>query len=273
MTRPFLRGLVLGFTALALAVGAAQPQPSERRGLGRPPNILFVLADQWRAEAFGYAGNRDVRTPNLNRLQHEGIQFLNAFAGMPVCCPTRASLLTGQRPLTHGVFLNDVALNPEAVTIAKVLGAAGYDTAYIGKWHVDGHGRSNFIPRERRQGFDYWKVLECTHDYNHSAYYADGPEKLYWEGYDAMAQTRDAQQYLRDHAQAQKPFILVLAWGPPHDPYFTAPEKYRALYDPEKLTLRPNVPAEGRANARKTLAGYYAHCTALDDCFGELRRT
>jgi arylsulfatase A-like enzyme len=185
----------------------------------------------------------------------------------------RASLLTGQRPLTHGVFVNDVPLNPEAATIGKVLRTAGYDTGYVGKWHVDGHGRLEFIPRERRQGFDYWKVLECTHDYNHSAYYADDPERRYWEGYDAIAQTRDAQQYLRDHAQSQKPFFLVLAWGPPHDPYFTAPEKYRAMYDAEKLTSRPNVPEAGRATARKTLAGYYAHCTALDECFGELRRT
>jgi arylsulfatase A-like enzyme len=259
--------------ALDLVSSAAQTKPTEPRDASRPPNILFVIADQWRFEAFGYAGNPDVKTPNLDLLQREGIQFVNAVSGMPVCCPTRASILTGQRPLTHGVFLNDVPLNPEAVTIGKVLRTAGYDTAYIGKWHVDGHGRSNFIPRERRQGFDYWKVLECTHDYNHSAYYADDPEKLYWEGYDAIAQTRDAQQYLRDHAQSQKPFFLMLAWGPPHDPYFTAPEKYRVLYDPEKLTLRPNVPEAGRANARKTLAGYYAHCTALDDCLGQLRRT
>ena len=185
----------------------------------------------------------------------------------------RASLLTGQRPLTHGVFLNDVPLNPEAMTIAKVLDTAGYDTAYIGKWHVNGDGRSVFIPRERRQGFDYWKVLECTHDYNHSAYYADGPDKLHWEGYDAIAQTADAEKYLREPARAQKPFFLVLAWGPPHDPYFTAPEKYRASYDPAKLSLRPNVPAAEAPNARKVLAGYYAHCTALDDCVGELCHT
>ena len=182
----------------------------------------------------------------------------------------RASFLTGQRPLTHGVFLNDVPLNPEAVTIAKVLRTAGYDTACIGKWHVNGDGRPNFIRPERRQGFDYWKVLECTHDYNHSAYYADGPEKFYWEGYDAIAQTRDAQQYLCDHALAQKPFFLFLAWGPPHDPYLTAPEKYRTLYDPDELTLRPNVPEAERSKARKSLAGYYAHCTALDECIGEL---
>ena len=273
MTRVIVRALALGFVMLVMPTRAVQPQPSDRRTGTRPPNIVFVLADQWRAEAFGYAGNSDIKTPNLDRLQREGVRFVNAVSAMPVCSPMRASLLTGQRPLTHGVFVNDVPLNPAAVTLGKVLRTAGYDTAYIGKWHVDGHGRLDFIPRERRQGFDYWKVLECTHDYNHSAYYADGPEKLYWEGYDAIAQTRDAQQYLRDHAQSQKPFILVLAWGPPHDPYFTAPEQYRALYDPDKLALRPNVPEAGRAQARKTLAGYYAHCTALDDCFGELRRT
>jgi arylsulfatase A-like enzyme len=238
-----------------------------------PPNVVFVLADQWRAEAFGFAGNPDIRTPNLDQLQREGVQFVNAVSAMPVCSPMRASFLTGQRPLTHGIFLNDVPLNPEATTIAKVLNAAGYDTAYIGKWHVNGNGRSNFIPRERRQGFDYWKVLECTHDYNHSAYYADGPEKLQWPGYDAVAQTQDAQQYLKDHARSSKPFFLVLAWGPPHDPYFTAPERYRAMYVPGQLKLRPNVPEEGETDARKTLAGYYAHCTALDDSFGELRRT
>jgi arylsulfatase A-like enzyme len=265
--------LILGFVALACSTSLAQRRPPEPWAPKPPPNILFILADQWRAEAFGFAGNPDIKTPNLDRLQREGVRFINAVSGMPVCSPMRASFLTGQRPLTHGVFLNDVPLNPEATTIAKVLHTAGYDTAYIGKWHVNGDGRSAFIPRERRQGFDYWKVLECTHDYNHSAYYADGPEKLYWEGYDAIAQTRDAQQYLRDHARAQKPFLLVLAWGPPHDPYFTAPEKYRAMYDATKLTLRPNVPEAGRANAQKTLAGYYAHCTALDDCVGELRRT
>jgi arylsulfatase A-like enzyme len=167
MRRPFIWGpLATGFLALALATSAAQPGQTELPTSPRPPNVLFVLADQWRFEAFGYAGNRDVKTPNVDRLQREGICFVNAVSGMPVCSPMRASFLTGQRPLTHGVFLNDVALSPGAMTIAKVLGEAGYDTGYIGKWHVNGDGRSAFIPRERRQGFDYWKVLECTHDYS-----------------------------------------------------------------------------------------------------------
>jgi arylsulfatase A-like enzyme len=238
------------------------------------PNILFIVADQWRAQAFGFAGDPNVKTPHLDRFERQAVHFTQAVAGLPVCSPTRASLMTGQRPQTHGVFINDVPLSSNAMTLPNVLTAAGYDTGCIGKWHIDGHGsRSAFIPRERRQGFDYWKVLECTHAYNNSAYYADGPEKLKWEGYDAVAQTRDAQAYLRDRAKSGRPFLLWLAWGPPHNPYETAPARYRGMYPPEKLELHPNVPEPAQTQARKELAGYYAHCTALDDCFADLLLT
>jgi arylsulfatase A-like enzyme len=112
-----------------------------------------------------------------------------------------------------------------------------------------------------------------THNYNHSAYYAgDSDEKLYWDGYDAIAQTRDAQDYIQKHND-DKPFLLVLSWGPPHNPYETAPEKYRAMYDPESIRLRPNVPDAMAQSVRNDLAGYYAHCTALDACVGELLHT
>jgi arylsulfatase A-like enzyme len=189
-----------------------------------------------------------------------------------VCSPYRASLLTGRYPLTHGVFLNDVPLGTEAVSIAQAFKGAGYHTGYIGKWHVDGHGRSTFIPPERRQGFEFWRVMECTHAYNLSFYYADENTKLLWEGYDAVAQTREAQGYIRQHA-GKEPFLLVLSWGPPHNPYETAPEKYKQMYKPDDLALRPNVPPEAAARTRKDLAGYYAHCTALDDCLADLRQT
>jgi arylsulfatase A-like enzyme len=142
------------------------------------PNIVLVIADQWRQQAFGFAGDPNVKTPHFDRLAGESVRFTNAVSGMPVCSPTRASLLTGQRPLTHGVFLNDVPLDPAAATLPKALKAAGYDTACIGKWHVDGHGRTSFIPPERRQGFDYWKVCECTHNYTDSIYYGDTSDKL-----------------------------------------------------------------------------------------------
>jgi arylsulfatase A-like enzyme len=265
--RDLLQLAGVGAAALALGVRrgpAAQPQ--------RKPNVVYVFADQWRAEATGYAGNKDVRTPHLDRLAGESVNFINAVSCCPVCCPYRASLVTGQYPLTHGVFLNDVPLKSDAVSIAKVYQRAGYRTAYIGKWHLDGNQRSAFIPRERRQGFEFWKALDCTHAYNNSFYYADEDVRLKWDGYDAIAQTREAQQYIRAHAGGP-PFLLVLSWGPPHDPYGTAPEKYRSLFKPQNLTLRPNVPEADQQKARQALAGYYAHIAALDDCIADLLQT
>jgi arylsulfatase A-like enzyme len=252
---------------------SAHPASHARVDEARKPNLVVVLADQWRAQAFGFAGDPNVKTPHFDGLAAGSVRLINAVSGMPVCTPMRASFFTGQRPLTHGLFLNDVSLATNAVTLAKVLRDAGYDTGIIGKWHIDGRGRSSFIPPERRQGFDYWRVQECTHNYTNSTYFADGPERLTWPGYDAIAQTREAGAYLRARSNSGRPFALILAWGPPHDPYLTAPEKYRALYDPAKLVLRPNVPAAFEETIRRNLAGYYAHCTALDDCMGDLLRT
>ncbi len=260
---------VAGLGAASLLVG---PQQSRAETTGHKPNVVFVFADQWRAEAAGYAGNKDVRTPNLDRLAGASINFTNAVSYCPVCSPYRASLMTGQYPLTHGVFLNDVLLKNDAVSIADAYRRAGYRTGYIGKWHLDGNQRSAFIPRERRQGFEFWKALGCTHAYNSSFYYGDENIKLKWEGYDAIAQTREAQRYIREYTGGP-PFILILSWGPPHSPYETAPEKYRQLFKAENITLRPNVPEADREKARQALAGYYAHIAALDDCVGDLLQT
>ena len=243
------------------------------------PNIVYVFADQWRVQDTGYAGNPQVKTPHLDSLAAQSVSFTHAVAGIPVCCPARACLLTGQHALTHGVFVNDVHLADDAVSMAKLFKSDGYDTAYVGKWHVDGRGRSNYIPPESRQGFDYWKALECTHDYNNSRFYAgDSDQPLTWEGYDAIEQTKDVQAYLRGRSRdgdgkSDTPFLLVLSWGPPHAPYETAPEAYRQMYDPHSIELRPNVPPEMAEEARNWIAGYYAHCTALDDCLGALLQT
>jgi arylsulfatase A-like enzyme len=263
--REFMQSVAMGAAALGAGRGARAETP-------RRPNVVYVFADQWRAQATGYAGDPNVQTPHIDEMHGQCLNLPNAVSGWPVCSPYRGSLITGQYPHVHGVFCNDVCLNRGSISIAEAFKGVGYHTGYIGKWHLDGHGRTSFIPRERRQGFQYWKVLECTHNYNESYYYGDADEKLKWEGYDVFAQTRDAQQYIRDHA-ANGPFALFLSWGPPHNPYQTAPDEYNALYDPETLELRPNVTPEMEEMARKDLAGYYAHCTALDKCVGDLRQT
>ncbi|MEM7131270.1 MAG: sulfatase [Chloroflexota bacterium] len=238
------------------------------------PNVVFVFADQWRYQATGFGGDPNVQTPHLDTLAKQSLNFANAISGCPVCSPARASLLTGRYPHQHGIFVNDVCLSNDAVSLAQAFKVGGYNTGYIGKWHVDGHGRSNYIPPERRQGFEHWMVLECTHNYPDSAYYSGNDDtKLTWPEYDAIPQTREAQKYISDQANADDPFLLVLSWGPPHNPYETAPERYRAMYDPAAISLHPNVPPEKEAVAREELAGYYAHCTALDDLVGDLLST
>jgi arylsulfatase A-like enzyme len=259
--RNFLGMAAAASVALGARPGAAQPE--------RKPNLLFVFADQWRAQALGYAGDPNVKTPHLDRMAARGVNMTNAVSGCPVCSPYRGSLMTGQYPITHGVFMNDVPLPDDRVSFAEVLNGAGYDTGYIGKWHLDGRGRSSFIPPERRQGFQFWMAQECTHDYLNSHYYAgDDPTQKVWEGYDTFAQTDAAIDYMKQ--DRDKPFALFLSWGPPHNPYETAPEEFHEPYDAEALELPPNVPAESEAVARKELAGYYAHCSALDAAMGRL---
>jgi arylsulfatase A-like enzyme len=258
--------------ALAAGVSAAIPAKPQRR-----PNVLYILCDEWRAQALGYAGDKNVQTPSIDQLASQSQNFGNAISGLPVCCPHRASLMTGQYPLTHGVFINDVPLIPKGQTLGEAFAQVGYKTGYIGKWHVYGspggkyERRLDYIPKEMRFGFEYWKACECTHEYNQSLYY-DGDDKTpkYWPGYDAFAQTDAACEFVTAHAKSADPFFLVMSYGPPHFPYQTAPEEFRAMYEHRTINFRPNVPDDKKKDAQVILRGYYAHIAALDKCVARL---
>jgi arylsulfatase A-like enzyme len=234
----------------------------------RRPNILFVFADQWRRDAIGFTGDPNVRTPYIDRFSAQSVDVTHAVSGVPVCAPYRGSLMTGQYPHRHGVFVNDQAITSDAVPLGEAFRSQGYDTAYIGKWHLTLHDRLRPIAKHERLGFDFWRGFGCSHDYNKSSYFADDETTpRLWEGYDAFAQTREACRYLAARREAADPFFMVMSWGPPHDPYDTAPEPFRKLYDARSITLRSNVPPELADRARDVLAGYYAHVSALDACF------
>jgi arylsulfatase A-like enzyme len=271
---------------LALIAPLAIASVARAGAVEKPLNVVYVFADQWRAAAMGYASDPNVRTPHLDAFRRESIDFVNATTVSPVCSPARASMLTGRYPLSHGVFVNDVQLPAGELSIAEHFSRHGYHTGYIGKWHLDGRGRSAFIPPERRQGFGFWQAAECTHAYHHSPYYDnENPEKKYWEGYDAADQTEHAIAFIRENRN--RPFMLWLSWGPPHSANQAAPEAFSRLFDPGKLVLRPNVPEKSAdfamklgwyagvddnlEEARMFLAGYYSHIAALDSCFGKLR--
>ena len=262
-------GAAIGALGSLGATAFAQSQENKRL------NILYILTDQWRASATGYAGDPNVRTPNLDTLADQSLRFTNAVSVCPICTPYRAALMTGRYPTTNGMFLNDASLPDGEQCIAEVLAEAGYATGYIGKWHLDGRGRDAFVVPERRQGWQYWKAAECEHNYRKSHYYANqSPQKKFWEGnYDAYPQTKDAQKYIRDHANKEKPFALMISYGGPHAPHPLAPEDLKATYPPGEIQLPPNVPPKMVPKSRKAAQGYYAHCTAIDKCVGELRQT
>jgi arylsulfatase A-like enzyme len=264
--------------------------------------MIFVFADQLRSQSVGCYGAAAPATPQIDRLAAEGARFTHAISTYPVCSPFRAMLMTGLYPFRNGMVCNDLPLRHGVPSVAQALNDAGYHTAYIGKWHLDGRGREAYIPPDRRLGFRHWMVLECTHNYHKSPYFAgDSEQRRIWDGYDAVAQTRAAQEYIRGREGGQ-PFALFLSWGPPHDPYL-APEEYMRRFKPEEVELRPNVAERAIADAmftdqrsrlpdiyqplrrrmrawlddvqavRQSLAGYHAAIECLDDLIGDLRRT
>ncbi len=232
----------------------------------RQPNVLFVFADQLRSSSVGYAGQEAVRTPNIDAFAREGAIYRNAVSMLPVCGPFRGSLITGRTPTTTGLVINDIPLRTDEVSIAHCFKDAGYDTAYIGKWHLDGPNRPAPVPPgPRRQGFDYWMGANFEHNYNRSYFTDNKGDVQMWEGWDAKAQTSNAIEYLRNR-DGDTPFCLFLSWGPPHHPYRVVPQEYLDMYDPAAIQGRPNCPDV----PREDLWGYYAQTTFLDDQFQRL---
>jgi arylsulfatase A-like enzyme len=237
----------------------------------RQPNVLFILPDEWRAQALGCMGNVDVQTPHLDRLASEGTLFRNTLANTPVCCPARANILTGTYANRNGMVANDLRFKKDVSTVADLFGKAGYKTGYIGKWHLDGGPRyPGFVPPgPRRHGFQYWAANECNHNYFYNWYFRDENVPIVSELYEPEFWTNLAIDFL--HESHDRPFFLMLAPGAPHDPYL-APEEYMNRYNPAKLTMRPNWVEGVHESGRKDVAAYYASITAIDDQIGRLLR-
>ena len=238
------------------------PQPATSQ-----PNVIWIITDQHRGQATGYAGDPNLSTPNLDRLAAEGVNFSHAVSGFPLCCPFRGSMLTGRYP-HHCVPGHEYRMPPEQPTIAQPFKQAGYHTAYFGKWHVDGfhesEGRAamHIIPPERRGGFDIWVGYENNNSQWDCWVHGGQGDTAFHSclpGYETDAMTDLLLGYLDVRAEQGQPFFAVLSVQPPHDPY-VAPAEWMAHHSPAQVALRPNVPAIPRVveQARRELAGYYA---------------
>ncbi len=221
------------------------------------PNIVFLLADQLRYQSCGYAGDKRAVTPNIDRLAQEGMNFRQTVSSMPVCSAYRASLLTGKYVTSTGMVINELRMNPNHRCLGHVLTEAGYETGYIGKWHLYANqlGRhhnpkNSFVPRgKHRLGFNgYWAAYNFHHDYYDSYYHTESPEKIYYgdDIFEPDAQTELAIDYINQHRADDKPFCLVVSYGTPHDPWVKSnvPEKFYEMFNNIKFEVPPNYSAQ-----------------------------
>ena len=212
----------------------------------RRPNILFVFADQLRADALSCYGDPNIKTPNLDRLAADGALFNHAISTFPVCSPYRAQLLYGKYPLRSGVISNNRIPFAGQETFGIYTKRAGYVNGYIGKWDIWPR-TFTYVPKEARAGFEeYFMSYNCTHQHMNGFYFDTDGKKICFPGsrhasaYEPAAQTDLAVDFIEHHAQGAEPFCLFVSWGPPHEPRDLIPEEFKVT-DPSKLILRENV--------------------------------
>lgn len=251
----------------------------------RKANVIWVFGDQLRGQVFGYRGDENVRTPNIDNLARNGMRFDCAVSGNPWCCPFRGALLTGLYPHQNGVTKTPSALDPTIPTITAPLKAAGYHTAWVGKWHLDGSNKpTHLVPADRRGGFDYWMGYENNNNQEETFVYGtdcETPARL--AGYETDSLTDLLIDHLARHVRATgdddgeyQPFFASLSVQPPHSPYVppTDTDDAKAPYhNPADIRLRPNVPKVDwiEQKAALDLAGYYGMVENLDKNIGKLR--
>lgn len=218
------------------------------------PNIVFILIDDLRWDAFSFMGHPFVQTPNVDRLAKEGGHFRNFFVTLPLCSPSRGAFLTGQYPHTNGVTDNKdhAALSHQLATFPRLLHDAGYETGYVGKWHMG-------TDDSPRPGFDRWVSFKGQGQFENPAINIDGKSQKI-DGYMTDILNGHAVDFVKK--EHTKPFALYLAHKAVHGP-FTPAERHANLYADAKCSAPPNVkdmmegkpalmrPVEVPANAKK----------------------
>lgn len=244
------------------------------------PNIVFYFSDQQRWDTLGCYGQKLDVSPNLDALAREGTLFTQAYTCQPVCGPARACLQTGLYATQTGCFRNDIELPREGKTLAQCFNEGGYETAYVGKWHLASnahkglHHETTAVPSPLRGGYrDYWMaadVLEFTsHGYN--GFVFDGENRRHdFIGYRADCINNYAIDYLRNY-RGEKPFFLFVSQIEPH--HQNDHQRFEGP-DGSKERFRDfEVPGDLRDTAgdwRENYPDYLGQCHSLDTNVGRL---
>ncbi len=254
------------------------------------PNIVFVMADQLRAASLPAYGGEWIETPNIDRLAKEGVTLTECVATCPVCTPHRSMLVTGRHPQTTGMTINSLRPRHDEISIADALNHQGYNTAWIGKWHLHtgvwpANNVPDWVPRGRcRLGFEHWR------GYNqHMVYfngYVNSPHRdfdvIQWDGYETEGLLNYGLEFM-DQQDDESPFAVFMSpqqphagMGKPESRGRMAPDRF---YDrlPDSVDYPANVPESRRAEDREDPTSvptgwrnYHAMVLAIDEMIGSL---
>lgn len=235
----------------------------------KAPNVVVVFTDQQRWDTTGVHGNPLGLTPHFDRLARSGTDVHYSFTCQPVCGPARACLQTGLYATTSGCWRNGIPLPPGLPTLAEHFNNAGYETAYIGKWHL---ADRDPVPEAQRGGYQHWlaaNTLEFTSDAYRTTVYDNNNQAVPLPGYRVDALTDAAIRFI--DGPHDKPFFLFLSFLEPHhqnarDDY-PAPEGYAEAYTgrwtpPDLASLVGTAPQH--------LPGYFGMVKRLDEALGRL---
>ena len=286
--RGFLK--VAGLSSVSLALpGFVTDNAGEGQRKNEHPNLLIIHTDQlssWAISAYAEQltstpnyGKILVETPNIDSLAKQGAILYNFFTNSAVCTPSRGSLVSGCYPHVHGAYRNNIEINRDEITIARILQSNGYETGYAGKWHLDGTPKPGWVKSDRSMGFadcrfmfnrGHWKKIVEQPQGNPevSPYKVVGDEETYTTDWLADKTIEFVE------TPRTKPFFYMVSFPDPHTP-FTVREPYMNMYDPEEMTV-PNtfeeLSAGGKArNALKVKkARYCGLVKCIDDNVGRI---
>ena len=234
------------------------------------PNLIVLLSDQLRRQALGIHGDPDARTPHLDAFAQQGVRFDNACSTYPICVPFRFTLMTGEYAHVRKIPGIEYAMSTAERTLADEFNEAGYETVYVGKWHLDGgHGRLGSavqvnrtrIPRSRQGRWQKWYGFELRNDPFDTCYFEDDdptPKKI--EEYQTDGLFQIGMDHIKDRVD-DRPFCMVISVEPPHDP-FVAPEDVQSAWEARDIVLPENFDV-----ADPTARNVYSQSQALQ-CYG-----
>ena len=248
------------FFAQSAATAAAVSLSPGILAAPRRPNIVLCMGDDHGWFETGYNNHPYLRTPTLDEMAAKGLKLERMYSAAPLCSPTRGSIMTGRHPNRYGTFAPNCSLRPEEITIARILGNAGYVCGHFGKWHL-GPVKAGSPTNPGAMGFHEWLSHDNFFEMNPPLVRNGGPVQRF-EGESSEIIMREAIRFIGDAKRNGKPSFTVVWFGSPHAPYSGTTDDL-ALYKDLKEVGYP---------LSEVLRGRYAEITALDRSMGELRK-